>query len=187
MHDRFCTLRPLFQHSEATMTSAKRFGAAVLLAWALPVRLWAQPGPVGSEFRVNTATTNSQYRPAVAADGAGNFVVAWMSAYQEGTSYNDGIYAQRYDSAGAPQGAEFHVNTYTTGGQRFPSVAAASGGNFVVVWQGQFQDGSGVGIFGQRYSSAGAAQGSEFRVNTFTTSDQGYPAAPADSAGNFVA
>jgi hypothetical protein len=33
--------------------------------------------PLGSEFRVNTYTTNSQRLPSVASDSTGNFVVAW--------------------------------------------------------------------------------------------------------------
>ncbi len=35
---------------------------------------------------------------------------------------------------GLPLGNEFQVNTYTTSGQKYPSVATDSSGNFVVVW-----------------------------------------------------
>ena len=71
---------------------------------------------------------------------------------------------------GDPQGPEFRVNTYTTNQQLFPSVAADSAGNFVVVWHelSPGQDGSDFGIFGQRYDSSGAPLGPEFRVNTYT-------------------
>jgi len=54
-----------------------------------------------------------------------------------------------------PQGPEFRVNTYTTDspGYFLPDVAADSSGSFVVVWhRGDPQDGSGHGVFGQRYS-----------------------------------
>ena len=37
------------------------------------------------------------------------------------------------------------------------------------------QDGSGHGIYGQRYAADGTPVGSEFRVNTFTTDDQVFP------------
>src|SRR5436190_796399 len=87
---------------------------------------------------------------------------------------------------GNPLGPEFRVNNYTTSHQAFPSVGAGSGGNFVVVWASAGQDGSGSGIFGQRYSSSGPALGPEFRVNTYTTSDQSSPSVAADAAGNFV-
>ncbi len=37
------------------------------------------PIPAGTEFQVNTYTTDAQYAPAVASDSAGNFVVVWAS------------------------------------------------------------------------------------------------------------
>ena len=42
---------------------------------------------------------------------------------------------------------EFQVNTYTDNGQIYPSVAALSGGGFVVIWESDGQDGSGSGIY----------------------------------------
>src|SRR5438094_391491 len=89
-------------------------------------------------------------------------------------------------AAAQPLGSEFRVNTYTTSYQGRPRVAADSTGNFVVVWQSSGQDGSGSGVFGQRYSSSGAPQGPEFRVNTYTTSSQDRQGVAYDEAGNFV-
>jgi hypothetical protein len=45
------------------------------------------------------------------------------------------------------------VNTYTTGGQSAATLALDGGGNFVVAWQSAAQDGSDVGVFGQRYET----------------------------------
>ena len=141
--------------------------------------------PLGPEFRVNTYTTSYQERPAVAADPAGNFVVVWQSYAQDG-SYH-GIFGQRYAASGAPLGQEFRVNTHTTNVQWTPSIAADSAGNFAVIWASYGQDGSGTGVFGQRYDSAGIPQGPEFRVNTYTTNAQtGVRSVAADSLGNFV-
>jgi hypothetical protein len=50
--------------------------------------------PLGGEFRVNTYLTSQQYRPAVAADSSGDFVVVWSSYTQDGLS--GGIFGQRY-------------------------------------------------------------------------------------------
>ena len=86
----------------------------------------------------------------MAADAGGNFVVVWQSSTQDGLG--DGVFGQRYDSAGAPLGPEFRVNTYTTADQREPSVAADPLGNFVVAWSSAAQDGSADGIFGQRFN-----------------------------------
>ena len=55
----------------------------------------------GSEFLVNTYTTNHQEMPAIAMDDDGDFVIAWGS-HQDGSS--SGIYAQRYNAAGVAQG-----------------------------------------------------------------------------------
>ena len=149
-------------------------------------RRYASTGaPLAGEFRVNTYTTANKVRPAVAADSAGNFVVVWMSYFQEG--FNFGIYAQRFASTGAPLGGEFRVNTYTPTDQVFPAVASDSAGNFVVAWQSYpQQDGNESGIFAQRFASTGAPLGGEFRVNTSTSGDQRQPAVAADAAGDFV-
>ena len=48
----------------------------------------------GGEFQVNTFTAGSQIYSSVAMDTAGDFVVTWSSAYQDGS--NLGVYAQRY-------------------------------------------------------------------------------------------
>ncbi|MGQ0675049.1 MAG: hypothetical protein ACT4N4_03040, partial [Rhodospirillales bacterium] len=44
------------------------------------------------------------------------------------------VYGQRYDANGTKVGAEFVVNTTTTGTQAAPAVAGLAGGGFVVVW-----------------------------------------------------
>ena len=139
--------------------------------------------PLGGEFRVNTFTTNYQLLPSVASDAAGNFVIAWTSV-QDGDSY--GVFARRYASSGTPLGGEFQVNTHTPNVQREPAVASDAAGNFVVAWPSSSQDGSGFGVFAQRYASTGAPLGAEFRVNTFTPDYQLSPAVACDPAGNFV-
>ena len=139
---------------------------------------------VGSEFRVNSYTTGHQYWPAVAAAGAGDFVVVWMSGYgQDGSSY--GIFGQRFDAAGLPMGGEFQVNSYTTDYQARPAVAIDGSGGFVVVWYSVGQDGSNSGVFGQRYDPAGLRLGSEFRVNSETVGMQMSPAVTTDGSGRF--
>src|SRR5688572_15958002 len=85
-------------------------------------------------------------------------------------------------SAQVPSGGDVQVNAYTTGRQyafaRF--VAVDADGDFVAVWTSD-HDGSVSGVFGQRFTAAGAALGSEFRVNTYTTGFQGEPAVAASS------
>jgi hypothetical protein len=136
----------------------------------------------GGEFQVNTTTANDQEFSTVASDITGNFVVTW-SGHQSG---NWDIYAQRYDSLGVAQGSEFQVNTTTANDQEFSTVAMNATGNFVVTWSSHNQDGSGWGIYGQQYSSAGVPQAGEFRINTYTQDDQEWSSVAMDSSGNFV-
>src|SRR5206468_3571660 len=89
-------------------------------------------------------------------------------------------------ASGAPAGGEFRVNAYTTNTQCCGGVASNSAGGFVVVWQSAAEDSSSFGIFAQRFSSAGAPLGPEFRVNTYTTGNQYQPSVASDSAGDFV-
>jgi hypothetical protein len=81
---------------------------------------------------------------------------------------------------------EFQVNTFTTGGQALPVIAMDNNGDFVISWHSSGQDGSIYGVYAQRYNSGGVVQGSEFSVNTFTTSSQAIPAIAMDSIGDFV-
>ncbi len=147
--------------------------------------------PAGSQFQVNTYTTNDQQRPSVAIDADGDFVVVWQSDGSGGTDTDRmSVQAQRYTAAGTPAGGQFQVNTYTTSDQQYPSVAMDADGDFVVVWQSfgsSGSDASSFSIWGQRYNAAGTPQGSEFQVNTYTTSAQRFPSVAMDADGDFVA
>ncbi|AXY59742.1 VCBS domain-containing protein [Acinetobacter sp. WCHAc010052] len=147
-------------------------------------RYAADGQPQGGEFKVNTYTYNWQENPSVTALSDGGFVVTWQSNGQDGLGY--GIYGQRYAADGQPQGGEFKVNTYTTDGQAYSSVTALSDGGFVVTWQSNGQDGSGYGVYAQRYAADGQPQGGEFQVNTYTYNWQDSPSVTALSDGGFV-
>ena len=145
----------------------------------------------GGEFRVNTYTSDNQLNPAIAMDADGDFVVSWQSANQEGvTNAGFGVYAQRYNAAGAAQGSEFRVNTQTVSAQATPAIGMDTDGDFVIAWGSSGQDDPTAanlfGIYAQRYNAAGVAQGGEFRVNTFTTRSQALPSLAMDADGDFV-
>ena len=84
-----------------------------------------------------------------------------------------------------PAGDEFQVNTYVTGSQFNPTVAATASGDFVVVWN-SFQDGSSTSVHGQRFDAAGERLGGEFQVNTQTELDQFSSAVAIAPSGDFV-
>jgi hypothetical protein len=79
------------------------------------------------------------------------------------------------------------VNSYTTGLQARPAVAADVDGNFVVVWAdaNEFVYGLRYDIVAQRYDAAGFPLGGQFRVNTYTTYSQGGPKVAAAADGGF--
>jgi hypothetical protein len=161
-----------------------------IVAW----RTGAGPGPDADGFMARLHDTSGQAigteflvavsnkRPALSAAADGRFVVAWWNA--DGSGY--GVFARRYDSNGLASGPEFRVNSYTTGDQLAPSVTVAPDGRFVVTWSSRDQDGSGVGVFGQRYDSNGLAMGAEFQVNSFTTGNQQDPSLATAADGRFV-
>ena len=139
-----------------------------------------------SETRVNTTTTNTQSNPSVAMDPSGNFIVAWAGeGTQAGNADTSGVFFQRYNAAGTAQLSETRVNTTTTNTQSNPSVAMDPSGNFIVAWQGE-GTGDAAGVFFQRYSAAGAAQGSETRANTTTANAQQTATVSMDMNGNFT-
>jgi Ca2+-binding RTX toxin-like protein/fructose-1,6-bisphosphatase len=142
---------------------------------------------VGPEFPVNTTTASNQQNSHVAIAPDGNFVITWSSENQDGSSW--GVYARLFDSNGDPLTGEILVNQFTTGEQRYSTVAMDSDGNFVVTWQSFSQPSETVtttGIVARRFSRTGTPLGDEFLVNTTTPGDQRFPAVGVAPSGNFV-
>lgn len=151
----------------------------------------ASADPLGSEFLVNTNTRGDQSTPAVAIDSSGNFVIVWTN--ESGGFSGQDIYGQRFSANSTLLGLEFQVNLTTQQDQANPDVAMDAVGNFVVVYDSEFQDnntngrdGNGTGIFLQRFNQAGALIGPETRVNTITDRDQATPAVAMNGLGEFV-
>ncbi len=131
---------------------------------------------------VNTTTAGAQTLDfssnAVATDTAGNSVVVWQSAGD--------IYARRFDPLGNPYGAEFRVNTTIANWQDAPTVAMSADGKFIIAWDSDLQDGSGTGIYFQRYDSNGNKAGTETRANSYTSGTQWDASVAIAPDGSFV-
>jgi len=140
---------------------------------------------LGSEFRVNTYTTNTQSEPSIAMADNGRFVITWHSQGQDGDVNNYNIYAQKYNADGSVNGSEFRVNSYNTNGQYSPAIAMAGDGKFVITWYGE-GIGDSRGTFAKRYNADGSVNGSEFKVNTYTTNLQDVPVIAMADDGKFV-
>jgi hypothetical protein len=136
-------------------------------SYGVAARRFSHTGqPLGGEFRVNTYMPNGQLRPSVASDSNGNFVIAWMGFFPSGY----GLGLQRFSSTGARLGTEFEVKADTTGAQGYPSISRSAAGDFLITWTGR--DDNVGGISARRFNAGGVPVTSEFRVNTYTTSDQ---------------
>lgn len=132
---------------------------------------------IGAAFEINDDPAYGRaYRPAVAADGAGNFIVAWGDRASPDIDPLGGIKARRYHADGTPRGEAFYVNTYTPGPQGSPALAVAPDGRFVVTWGG---------VQARLFDADGLPIGDQFLVNS-STPDGRSSAVSMDAAGNFV-
>ena len=136
-------------------------------------RFASSGSPLAAEFQVNTYTIDNQYQPAVAGDGDGDFVVTWLSMFEDGSS--QGIFARRFSSAGAPITGELLVNDYTLNSQFSPAVTSESDGDFIVSWTGVGPEDT-YGVAARRFASNGSPFGPQFLVNSHTADYQGPPA-----------
>jgi hypothetical protein len=92
---------------------------------------------LGPKFQVNDTTSGRQWATQVAAGPDGSFVVTWSDypvGERGGDGSSSGVRARHLSADGSPTGPTFVVNSYTTGGQRAPSVAFLPDGDFVVAW-----------------------------------------------------
>ncbi|HET9225457.1 MAG TPA: hypothetical protein VFR31_02230 [Thermoanaerobaculia bacterium] len=153
--------------------------AAVMLLLAAGAA--AQPVPVGSELQVNVTIPGPQTSPAAAAGPSGLHAVAWQGL---GTSTD--VWLRVWKGDGTLLVPELRVNSQLSGCQEAPDISFGPDGSFVVVWQSEGQDGSGWGIFGQRFAANGSLAGPEFQVNAATSGDQQAPAVANGPSGFFT-
>lgn len=140
---------------------------------------------VDSQFGTPPFINGWEVAGGVAMDADGNFVVSWSSYGRDGSLY--GIYGQRYNAVGVPQGAAFLVNTTTENSQYDSAVAMNAEGDFIITWTGFFQSGgNNADVYVQRYNAAGVRLGDEFRVNTTTMYGQYASSVAIDADGDFV-
>ncbi|WP_440957634.1 hypothetical protein ACFELO_10055 [Oceanicaulis sp. LC35] len=146
--------------------------------------------PAGPEVLVNTTTANNQYSSAAAYLAGGGYVIVWSDdSLTGGDTDGSAVLGQRYDANGIAQGGEFLVNTTTADRQRFPSIAALTGGGFVVTWTDESQTGgdtNGNAVRAQVFDADGARVGGELQVNSSTISNQDASDVAALADGGFV-
>lgn len=150
--------------------------------------VYPTPEKWGSEFFVNSITTNSRDEASVAALSDGRFVVTFTHVITPEDFDND-IYwedtevrAQIFNSDGTVFGTEFVVNTFTSDDkEEYSAVCALQDGRFAVA----FRVGDG-DVRAQIFEADGSKSGIEFVVTTITSSSQGQPDLTMLADGRFV-
>ena len=122
---------------------------------------------------LNSYTTGDQDETVVREAPDGTFVAAWKSGGSAGTDTDQSsVQIRRLASDGTPQGADFQVNTYTTGEVAAVQLAFTDAGEFLVVWgndggsPGGDEDGA---VVARRFDSTGSPIGEDFQVNSLYT------------------
>ncbi|MFI0848969.1 hypothetical protein [Mesorhizobium sp. IMUNJ 23232] len=138
----------------------------------------------GSIVAVNIGNLGVQELARIEVLQSGKFVISWQSASPNDTGYD--IRAQIFNADGSRFGGEFRVNTTLDANQFDATVTALTNGGFAVVWSSDGQDGSGQGIYAQRYSASGAKVGGEILVTATVDGDQSQPTISASENGSFI-
>ncbi len=175
------TLR-YYDYYQTDNTGAPIAGQGITRAVTLTRR--SNPSGFGSDLHVNTFQTNTQSNAQVAGLSDGSFVVVWRSTGQDGeTTSSGGIYAQKYSAAGVASGSEFALSTAGNGvNESNPSVAALSGGRFVIVYQQANTDNDII----YRIVAANGTVGAETLAPSSATGAQTAPSVATLPNGNFA-
>ncbi len=152
----------------STTAGHQRFGAAAAAPDGSFILSWYSAGQDGdgegvyvrrfggngvaltAEIAVNTTTKGNQINPTVAVGQDGRFVVGWQGL---GNGDRSGLFAQRFDAAGVPQGGQFRLNARTGNVQTSPSIGMDAAGNLVAAWDSFNQAGPSTqfDVFAQRF------------------------------------
>ena len=126
---------------------------------------------LGNNFIVNDDAGNtSQIAPAIAMVENSNMVVTW----EDVRNGNTDIYAQFYDGNGNSLGNNFKVNDDDgSTSKNSPTIDMDKNGNIVITWEDSRNGNSN--IYAQRFSSNGAALGSNFMVTNTSNVNQLHP------------
>lgn len=134
----------------------------------------------------NVGLAGTHNHPEVAALADGGHVAVWWAFGADSNGEAFQLFAQRYSAAGDRVDGAFEIASDYAAEVSVPSVAAFSDGGFVVAWQGYQNDGSGLGIFAQRFGADGSPVGAGIFVNANGFLEPQYPAVTTLANGGFA-
>ncbi len=130
-------------------------------------------------------TTNAVQNVGVESDVAmladGGWLVTWTDNGHDGSVY--GIYGQRFNADGSPNGEQFLVNSQTSQYQQEPTTLQLDNGDIIIAWG--VGNGSSSGAFAQRYDANMVPQGVEFKLNETNINYSGQPELVDLGGGSF--
>jgi len=135
-------------------------------------RFDAQGQSVGAEVAISSVTALHRQTATTTKLADGGFIVTW-SQQITGGSYQ-AIYARRFDAQGQPVGGEFRADPGSAFVRIAPIAIGLPDGGFMIAWESSGEDGSGYGLYAQRFTSAGVVSGAQFRLNATTAGHQEY-------------
>jgi hypothetical protein len=124
-----------------------------------------------TDLLVSQFKNNFQINPAIATLSNSNVVIVWASSDQASSNSMQDVYAKILSPSGTTISSEFLVNQFTSYNQRTPSVAALSGGGFVVAWVSEQETVGGSTVDSSLYSSGGGAGVSQSENNLTPSSN----------------
>lgn len=133
----------------------------------------------GSEFQINTITTDNQIDPDVAMNANGDFIVTWRGGF---STY--GVYARMYNADGSAIGDDIKVDDETgSTNHSHPAVDINDDGDAIILYTHSYSD-----VLARRINSDGTTNGDEFKVEAETGSGaRNYPDVALNNDGSFVA
>jgi hypothetical protein len=134
---------------------------------------------------ISTAA-NGQAHPTIVSDGAGGAIITWQDYRLHNEIYNNDIYAQRINGAGAVQWTANGVAISTaTNDQNLPTIVSDNSGGAIITWW-DYRNGLG-DFYAQRINAAGAVQWTADGVAICTDpGGQDYPTMVSDGAGGAI-
>jgi hypothetical protein len=137
-----------------------------------------------TDLSADVDTSGDQREPALAADAAGNFVVAWADDTDGNGTYQ--IRARGFAPDGSERIAEFTVNSVATGQQRDPAIAMAPDGRFVIAWEDDPESDGDAQILVRGFDAGGAELFADRSVHDVDEGDRVSPSVGMDASGNVV-
>lgn len=148
--------------------------------WRALARVFDADGnaTTGDVLVAESVRGGASLRPTVAADAAGNFVVAWQQG-ADGDGRSD-VYARGFGQGGGSRFDARLVNS-AAGQHRLPSIAMDAKGGFVVVWSSEGAKGEGT-VLARSFAPHGSPRLAERRLGA--TDGGGQPGQTAIAMGS---